>query len=202
MTKVLGVGDVGILRKVLLVPQLKKDLISECQSAREMGLAVDAKYLWKRAINDEGDALIKGLIQDESNLYVVDPAYFSDDSEALHVEAIDELEVTTAFAGMLDVVEETEEERLSRLNWKKLFSLHSRPVRAHVEPVTMERRLAWSDWANTFDIDEKTPPPQLITELHWFMTAAEYQAFEDPYYSDAECGRRVLIETAGPMARE
>ena len=35
LAKVLGVGDVGILRKVLLVPQLKKDLISEGQLARE-----------------------------------------------------------------------------------------------------------------------------------------------------------------------
>ena len=64
MTKVLGVGDVGILRRVLLVPQLKKELISEGQLAREMGCAVNEKDDWKRAINEEGDVLIEGLIQD------------------------------------------------------------------------------------------------------------------------------------------
>ena len=45
MTKVLDVGDVGILCKVLLVPQLKKDLIPEGKLAREMGWAVNAKNL-------------------------------------------------------------------------------------------------------------------------------------------------------------
>ena len=124
MTKVLGVGDVGILRRILLVPQLKKDLISAGQLARETGWAVNAKYLWKRVINDDGEVLIEGLIQDESNLYVVDPAYFPDNSEALHVEVVDELEATTAFAGMVDVMEETEEERFIRLNWEYWYRLH------------------------------------------------------------------------------
>ena len=38
-----------------MVPELKKDHISEGQLAREMGWAVNAKDFWKRAINDDGD---------------------------------------------------------------------------------------------------------------------------------------------------
>ena len=76
LTKVLGVGDVGILRRVLLVPQLKKDLISEGQLAREMGWSVNAKGLWKPVINEEEDVLMEGNIVDDSNLYVVNPANF------------------------------------------------------------------------------------------------------------------------------
>ena len=50
LTKVLGVGDVGILRKVLLVPQLKKDLISEGQLAREMEWTIMAKGGFKKSL--------------------------------------------------------------------------------------------------------------------------------------------------------
>ena len=48
----------GIPRKVLLVPQLKKDLISEGQLAREMEWSVNAKGDWKRVLNDDGEVLI------------------------------------------------------------------------------------------------------------------------------------------------
>ena len=49
LTKILGVRDVSILRRVLFVPQLKKDLISEGQIAREMRWSVNSKGLWKRS---------------------------------------------------------------------------------------------------------------------------------------------------------
>ena len=62
LIKVLGVGDVGILRKVSLVPQLKMDLKYEGQLAREIGWSVTAKGLWKRVLNDEGEVLIEGVI--------------------------------------------------------------------------------------------------------------------------------------------
>ena len=118
MTKELGVGDVGILWRVLLVPQLKTDLMSEYRLAREMGWAVNAKNLWKRVINDDGELPIEGLILDESNLYVVDPACFPDNSEEPHVEVGDEIESTTGFANMADIAEE----RLSRLNWESFIA--------------------------------------------------------------------------------
>ena len=47
---------------------------------------------------------------------MVDPAYFQDNSEAMHVDVVDEIEATAAFAGMVNVIDDTEEERLSRLN--------------------------------------------------------------------------------------
>ena len=49
LTKVLGVGDVSILRKSLLAPQLGKDLISEGHLAREMGWSVNAKGMWMQS---------------------------------------------------------------------------------------------------------------------------------------------------------
>ena len=77
-------GDVGILRKVLLVLQLKRDLISEGLLAREMGWTANAKDLWKRVINEDGDVLIEVMILNESNLYVVDPVYFPEVMEAFY----------------------------------------------------------------------------------------------------------------------
>ena len=85
LTNVLGVGNVSILRTVLLVPQSKRDLISEVKLARRMEWAFNAKDLCKRAVNEDGDVLIEGLILDESSIYVVDPAYLPDNMEALRV---------------------------------------------------------------------------------------------------------------------
>ena len=67
--------------------------------------------LENKKLNIEGDVLFEGLIKDESNLYVVDPAFFPDNSEGLHGEAADASESTTAFAGRVNIVEETEEEK-------------------------------------------------------------------------------------------
>ena len=119
LTKVLGVGDVGILRKILLVPQLKKDLISEGQLAREMGWSVNAKGMWKQVLNDEGEFLIEVMIVYDSNLYVVDPAYFANNVEALQVDIATESDkANVPFAGMADVVEESLEEQYERRNWE------------------------------------------------------------------------------------
>ena len=82
LTKVLGIGDVGVLRRVLLVPQLKKDIISEGQLAREMNWTIIAKGSSKRVMNEEGDVLMEGYILVDSNLFVVDPAYFLTNEEA------------------------------------------------------------------------------------------------------------------------
>ena len=76
----------GVLRKVLLVPQLKKDLILEEQLAREMDWSVNAKDTWKRVINNEGELLMEGRIVDRSNLYVTNPAYFVYNEEACQVD--------------------------------------------------------------------------------------------------------------------
>ena len=70
-------------------------------------------------MNEDGDVLIEGRILDESDLYVMDPAYFSDYMETLHVAVVGEIDTTTAFAGMADVVDEiekTEEERDRSIN--------------------------------------------------------------------------------------
>lgn len=164
LIKVLGVGEVSILQRVLFVLQLKKDLISESQFARKMGWAVSAKNLWKRVIiNDDGEFLIEELIMDESNLYVVDPAYFPENLEALHVEVEDEL--TVAFTGMVDVVEETEEEINHRSNVDWWFRMHKRPVRFDPDAIREVRRLPWNERATTWDVNEETPVPQAITEL-------------------------------------
>ena len=86
----------GILRKVLLVPQPKKYLISEGQLAWKIGWAVNTKNIWKRAVNDEGEVLIEGIL-DDCNLYVIDPAYFPDISEVMHMEVVEENETTTVW---------------------------------------------------------------------------------------------------------
>ena len=144
----LWVGDVSILRTVLLLSQQKKDLISEGQLAREMGLAVNAKNLWKRAINEEGELLIEGLILDEGKLYVVNPTYFPANSETLHAEVVNDLKATISFAGMVNAVEETEEERLSQLIRAEGFK-HAptrEPVPGAALDVAHETRLFFIDF--------------------------------------------------------
>ena len=47
---------------------------------------------------------------------MVDPAYFPDKIEALNVEVAAEIESASAFTGMVDRVEEKEEERDHRVN--------------------------------------------------------------------------------------
>ena len=133
----------GILRKLLLAPQLRKDLISEGQLAQEMGWAVNAKGLWKRVLNDEGEVLMEGMMLDESNLYMVDPAYFVDNLEALQVELASAIDRSTVpFAGMADVVKEAEEEKYERLSYESWYRMRNKPVRADTDPIREVRRLA------------------------------------------------------------
>ena len=86
--------------------------------------------------------MVEGVIPDESNLYVVDPAYLPDNSEARHGEEGEEFDSTTAFAGMANAVAEMEEEEVIRLNREARYSIHSKSVWAHVEPIQMVRQLA------------------------------------------------------------
>ena len=98
----------------------------------------------------------------------MDPAYFPEDMEALHVVVTDEIENTTAFAGVVDVVddtEETEEERDRRINTDWWYRLHSRRVLLDVDAIREVRRLAWFTWAWCHDITSQTPLPRVITEL-------------------------------------
>ena len=113
-------------------------------------------------------SLISGLILDKSNLYVVDPAYFPDNMEAFHVEVADEIDSTTLFAWMVDVVEETEEteaERNLRINTDWWYRLYSRQVLPDVDSIRAMRRLAWYNWAWTYDIMSQTPLPRVTNEL-------------------------------------
>ena len=194
LTKVLGVGDVGILQKVLLVPQLKKGLISEGQLAREMGWSVNAKGDWKRVLNDEGEVLVEVRMEDESNLYVVNPAYFVNNTDALYMDiAIETDKERVPFAGMVDVVEELTEQQYESRNWEWWYRLHTTPVLRGVDPIRQVRRIAWRDWNNCYDIGEETSVPRVITERYWYMSREEYQAFnphgktrEEPYWSESE----------------
>ena len=134
LTKVLGVGDVGILRRDLLVPQLKNDLISEGQLAREMGWSVNAKDDWKRIINEEG--LIEGNIVDDSNLYVVHPAYFVTNDEAPHLAmAKDSGQALAPFAGMADVIALKEEEFIEKRNMEFCYRMHANPGMQGLDPI-------------------------------------------------------------------
>ena len=133
----------GILRKVLLVPQLKKDLISVEQLAREMRWSVNAKGDWKRVLNYEGEVLFEGMIVDDNNLYVVDQAYFVNNVEALHMNIVAEIGLASVpfagvpFAGMADVVEESLE--------KWWYHLHATPALRDVDLIHQVRRIAWND---------------------------------------------------------
>ena len=142
----LGCGAVGILRRVLLVPQLKKDLISEVQLAREIGWSVNAKGLWKRVINEEGDVLTEGNIVDDSNLYVAHPAYFVTNDETRHVAmAKDSCQGRAPFAGMADVIALTEEEFIEKQNMEFWYRMHTIPVMLGLDPIQQVRRIAWDD---------------------------------------------------------
>ena len=137
-----------ILRRVLLVPQLKKDLISEGQLAREMGWPVNAKGTWKRVINEEGDILMEGNILDDSNLYVVNPAYFMTNEEALHVEmamAKDSSQTKIQFAGTAGLAALTDEEFLARQNMELWYRMHAIPVMQGMDPIQQVRRIAWDE---------------------------------------------------------
>ena len=63
LTKVLGVGDVGILKNDQNTTTEERSYFERPTSTRnEMG--VNTKDLWKRAINDDGVVLIEGWILD------------------------------------------------------------------------------------------------------------------------------------------
>ena len=118
LTKVLGVGDLGIIRKVLLYLSWKKTLsLKDSQLARETRWSVNAKGMWKRVLNDEGEVLIEDMIEDDSNLYVVNPDYFVNNVEALHMDVATEFDkASVPFAEMADVVEESLEQQYERQN--------------------------------------------------------------------------------------
>ena len=81
----------------------------------------------------------------------------------------------------------------------------------HQSPVLYDpdvRRIAWREWETTFDVNEQTPTPRMITELWWYMTSDEYDVFAphnntrtDPYHSDSE-NRRVDVDIAMVLARD
>ena len=62
------------------------------------------------------------------------------------MKVVAEIDSTTAFAGMVDAVEETEEEKDRRVNTYWWYSLHSRQVRADVVSPREVRRLGWNCW--------------------------------------------------------
>ena len=66
--------DVGSLGNILLVPQLKTDIISEGKLMRENDWVINSRGLWKRVVDDAGDVLMGRWIVDGSNLYAVYPA--------------------------------------------------------------------------------------------------------------------------------
>ena len=145
-----------------MVPQLKKYLISEGQLAREMGWSVNARVFWKWVLNDEGDALIKGMIVDDSNLYVVDPAYLDSIAEGLQMElTIESGETSVLFAGMANVVKESEEEQFEKENLDWWLRMHSTPVLRDMDPIHQVRQIAWDNWIHTYHIDDETPVPRL-----------------------------------------
>ena len=97
-------------------------------------------------LNEEGEVLIEGMIVDDSNLYVVDPAYFVKNVEALHTDIATESDkASVPFAGMadvVDVVEESLEEQYEKQNWEWWYRLHAIPVLRDVDPIHQVRRVA------------------------------------------------------------
>ena len=175
LTKVLGVGDVGSLRNVLLVPQLKKDLISEGQLAREMDWTIIAKKNTKRVFNEAGDLIMEGFMN-ESNLYVVSPKYFITEEDANQANVITRSgDGSSVFAGMADLEEESEEAQLERYRVEMWYRLHALQVHPGNDPIGQVRRLAWSNWRTYYD-DEEQQVPEVIDELWWYMTDEEYLA--------------------------
>ena len=94
-----------------------------------MGRPVNAKGTWKRVINEEGHILMEGNILDDSNLYVVNPAYFMTNEDALHVEmaiAKDSSQVKIQFAVTAGLAVLTDEKLLARQNmelWDKMHAI-------------------------------------------------------------------------------
>ena len=101
-----------------------------------MGWSVSAKDTWKRVFNKEGELLMEGHIVDDSNLYGGDPAYFGNNEEVCQVEPATESDKdSAAFAGMADVVEETEDEWLERENPKAWYRMHALSVIQGIDPI-------------------------------------------------------------------
>ena len=81
---------------------------------------MNAKFTWKRVLNKEGELLMEGVIVDDSNLYVMDPAYFGHYEDASQVDlAIESNKDSATSAGVADGVEETEGECYYREIWNR-----------------------------------------------------------------------------------
>ena len=129
-------------------------------------------------VNKEEKLLMEGRIRDDSNLYVVDPAHFGNNEEACQVEPATESDKdSAAFAGMADVVEETEDEWFERENHKAWYRMHALSVTQGNDPMRQVRRIAWDDWRGPMTSMKNTEVPRVITELYCYMTEEEYDAF-------------------------
>ena len=118
MTKVLRVGDLAFLKNVLLVPQVKKDLISEGQFTQDNNWGLTSRGKWKRLLDDNDVVIMEGWIQDSSNLYVVDSAYVPIMIESNSIEVLNGNYYDTVFAGTVDEPqEESERERIRSANY-------------------------------------------------------------------------------------
>ena len=149
-----GVGDVGFLKNVLLVPQLKTNLISEGKLALS-GWKIMTYNRVKDIFDEKWNKIMVAVIQNDKNpLYIVNPSNFPV-MESANITALEGLTDGLAFAGMADQEEKEDKNNLfnnfdygEQQHW---VDLHSRPVDRTAHPVHEVRRLAWTDWYTQFN---------------------------------------------------
>ena len=149
-----GVGDVGFLKNVLLVPQLKANLISEGKLALP-GWEIMTYNRVKDVYDEKWNKIMVAVIQNDRNpLYIVDPSNFPA-AESANLTDMEGEADETAFAGMADQEEHEEKKDIfknfdygDQQHW---IDLHSRPVNRTAHPVHEVRRIAWIDWYTQFN---------------------------------------------------
>ena len=109
---------------------------------------------------------MEGFILDDSNLYIVKAEYFHIQGEAHQATLVTGGGgAAPIFAGMADVEEESELDRMDDDNLSAFYWAHYTPLEQGIDSIDQVRRLAWRDVEHWYDIDEHTLSLHTATPL-------------------------------------